>query len=152
DSVAFRSFVDTLAFFTEGSGRVDRLPIGVDETIAAMPREEFMRFYQEFYRPENTFLVFVGDVDPGLAVQKIERYFADWRPASQPGVARELVPAEIAPGKVGYYHDPEILTHVTLGALYPYEQQPDGLAQRKADFLRDLGNRILDRRLSRMVD
>ncbi|AKM07009.1 M16 family metallopeptidase [Pelagerythrobacter marensis] len=152
DSVAFRSAVDNLAFFTQGSGRIDRLPIGVDETIASMPRDEFVRFYQDYYRPENTFIVFVGDVDPKKALDKIESYFGDWQPASPAGIKRPLVPAAIEPGTIGYYQDPEVLTYVTLAALYPYEQGPDTLARRKAKFLRNLGNSIVTRRLSRMVD
>ncbi|USA38526.1 M16 family metallopeptidase [Pelagerythrobacter marinus] len=152
DSVGFRSAVDNLAFFTHGSGRVDRLPIGVDETIASMPREEFVRFYRDYYRPENTFIVFVGDVDPAVAIAKIESHFGDWRPAPPAGSARPLVPATIEPGRIGYYQDPEVLTYVTLASLYPYEQGPDTLARRRANFLRDLGNSIVSRRLSRMVD
>ena len=78
DSVSFRSLIDNIGFFTEGSGRIDRLPIGADETIATMPRSEFVRYYQDFYRPENTFIVFVGDIDPQVAIAKIEQNFADY--------------------------------------------------------------------------
>ena len=152
DSVAFRSFVDNLAFFTDGSGRVDRLPIGVDETIASMPREEFSRFYQQYYRPEKAFIVFVGDVDTDVAIEKIKRYFGDWQGSMAARAARPLKPATMTPGRVGYYSDPELLTHVTLATLYPYEDQRDSFAERQKSFLRNLGSAIVNRRLSRMVD
>ena len=93
DSLSFRSAIDNLGFFTKGSGRIDRLPIGLDETIATMPREEFVRFYEGFYRPENTFIVFVGDVDTDTAIAKIREYFGDWKPETPAAQKRPLSPA-----------------------------------------------------------
>ena len=152
DSVSFRSLIDNIGFFTEGSGRIDRLPIGADETIATMPRSEFVRYYQDFYRPENTFIVFVGDIDPQVAIAKIEQNFADWQPSSPAGTARDLIPATDEKGRIGYYRDPEVLTFTTLATLYPYEVETDSAERRRASLLRGLGNRIVNRRLSRMVD
>lgn len=152
DSISFRSFVDRLSFFTEGSGLTDRLPIGLDETIATMPREEFEAFYRGYYRPENTFIAFIGDVDPQLAIAKIEQYFGDWQPK---GEALPMVPrksAVLTPGKVGYYYNEKLMTSVTLGALGAYVDRPDSAATRRHNLVLGLGSRILSRRLQRNVD
>ena len=58
---------------------MNRLPIGIAETIETMPREEFVSFYRGYYRPENTFIAFIGDVELEVAVAKIEEYFGDWK-------------------------------------------------------------------------
>ena len=105
DSLSYRSTVDRLRFFTEGSKVVNRLPIGIAETIETMPREEFVSFYRGYYRPENTFIAFIGDVEPEVAVAKIEEYFGDWK-AQGPALGQALPgPAELKPGRVGYFFD-----------------------------------------------
>ncbi|MEP2101774.1 MAG: insulinase family protein [Parasphingorhabdus sp.] len=152
DSVNFRALVANMAFLTEGSGLVDRLPIGTDETIATMPRSEFVKYYRGYYRPENTFIAFVGDVDTAVAIKKIEAYFGDWRSTTPPLPDAELPPVNIVPGKIGYHQNDEILTFVSLGVLHPYEKRPDNVARRKEGFLRALGAQIVNRRLDRRVD
>lgn len=152
DSINYRAFVDRLSFFTEGSGLTDRLPIGTDETIATMPREEFAEFYRGYYRPENTFLAFIGDLDPSAAIAKIEYYFGDWRPAGTalPDVSRK--PAMLTPGKVGYQYNEKLMTSITLAALGQYAKQPDTTETRKYNLIRGLGSRILARRMQRNVE
>lgn len=152
DSVNFRALVANMDFFTAGSGLTDRLPIGIDETIATMPRSEFVKYYQGYYRPKNTFITFIGDVDTAVAIQKIEAYFADWQPSKGPLPDADIPPVDIIPGKVGYHQNDEILTFVSLGSLNPYEERADTAVQRKEDFTRILGMRILNRRLWRKTD
>ncbi len=152
DSVNFQALVANLGFLTEGSGLVDRLPIGTDETIASMPRSEFVKYYRAHYRPDNTFIAFIGDIETDLAVKKIKAYFGNWRPASSPAPAAEIPPISIVPGRIGYHQNDGILTIVSLGILHPYEQRPDNLARRKEGFLRALGAQIVNRRLDRKVD
>ncbi|WP_229953944.1 M16 family metallopeptidase [Parasphingorhabdus litoris] len=152
DSVNFRALVANMGFLTQGSGLVDRLPIGIDETIATMPRSEFVKYYRGYYRPENTFIAFIGDVDTAEAIKKIEAYFSDWKP-SMPALAHAKTPsAEIVPGKIGYHQNDEILTFVSLGALSPYERRDDTIAERKNTFSRILGMRMLNRRLWRKTE
>lgn len=152
DSLMFRSRVDEIRFFTKGSGLVDRLPIGTDETIATMPREEFVRFYESYYHPKNTFIVFVGDLEPAKAIAAIERYFGDWEAKTDLVPPRKVIPADTQGGRIGYYHHPELLTFVRIGTVYPYVDRPDNAEVRGKNALRTLGIRILNRRFSRMID
>lgn len=41
----------------------ERLPIGDMEVVRNAPREEFVRFYRRWYRPDNMALIAVGDID-----------------------------------------------------------------------------------------
>lgn len=152
DSVHFRSAIDALGFFTEGSGLTDRLPIGTDETIATMPREEFVKFYRGFYRPENTFIVFVGDIDPADALAKIEEYFGDWQATGPALASTPRKPAVLSPEKTGAYYNEKLMTSVKLVALEPFVDRPDSAATRRHNLVLGLGARILNDRLKRRVD
>ncbi len=152
DSVNFRALVASMGFLTKGSGLTDRLPIGIDETIATMPRSEFVKYYRGYYRPENTFIAFIGDIETDLAIAKIKAYFSDWRPVTKPLPQAKVPPADIVPGKIGYHHHDEILTFVSLGSMHPHKEWPDSKARRKQGLLKALGAQILNRRLDRMVD
>ncbi len=152
DSLSYRSLVNQMGFFTAGSAVTNRLPIGIAETIASMPREEFVKFYRGYYRPENTFIAFIGDVDPAVAVKKIEEYFGDWKGQGE-ALANVLPgPAKLEPGKVGSYFDEKLMTSITLGALMPYEDRPDTKATRRERLVEALGSRILERRFNRAVE
>lgn len=151
DSLAFRSFVDRLAFFTQGSGLVERLPIGTDEAIANMQRDVFVGYYRGYYRPENTFVVFAGDIDTDDAIARIERYFGDWEPQGQALPHREPRPAVVEPGSVGTYYDEGQLTTLTLAAMRPYVDRNDSVSTRRQNLIHWLGNTILNDRYSRKV-
>ncbi len=56
-----------------------RFPIGTAESIAKMPRERFVEFYQAWYRPERATVIAVGDLDTAEVRRLIEREFADAR-------------------------------------------------------------------------
>ena len=152
DSVPFRALIAGLNFFTEGSRLEHRLPIGTDEAIASMARADFVDYYRGYYRPENTFIVFVGDFDTDWGRKKIIEFFGDWKSDGEALPAAEILQANIVPGKTGYHQDDELLTNITLGALYSYEDGPDSRKKRDKAILRTLGNEILNRRLQRILD
>jgi len=152
DSKSFRAFVSRIAFFTEGSGLADRLPIGIDETIATMPRAEFVKYYRGYYHPENTFISFVGDVDTSAAIAKITEYFGDWKAddARRKPITRK--PATITPGKVGFHRDDGLSTALTIAALRPYTGEIDSRETRRVRLLRSLGAGMINRRMRRQVE
>ncbi|HYE32665.1 MAG TPA: pitrilysin family protein [Methylomirabilota bacterium] len=59
-----------------GSRFAQRLPIGKDEVLAKAPPEEFIRYYEKWYRPENVTVMVVGDAAPGPITPLIEKWFA----------------------------------------------------------------------------
>ncbi|MCK0127554.1 insulinase family protein [Erythrobacter sp. F6033] len=151
DSIDFRSFVDRLGFFTQGSGLIDRLPIGTDDTIASMPREEFVRYYRGYYRPENTFVALIGDLETEDAIARIEEYFGDWRPVGAALPTKPRSQAVIQPGVVRTYHDEGLMTSITFAALEPYVERVDTSATRRENLIRRLGTSIFNQRMSRKV-
>jgi len=59
-----------------GSRYANRLPIGDVDLIASFPPDAARRFYRDWYRPELSTVVVVGDVDPGQVEQMIHDLFA----------------------------------------------------------------------------
>ena len=47
----------------EGSRYADRSPIGKPEIIERAQREQLLRFYRDWYRPDLMAVIVVGDVD-----------------------------------------------------------------------------------------
>jgi zinc protease len=59
----------------KGSKYADRLPIGKVDVIKSFPYDTLRAFYKSWYRPDLMAVVVVGDIDPGLAEEKIKEYF-----------------------------------------------------------------------------
>src|SRR5918997_609067 len=55
--------------------RIRRWRIGREPGLRALTREQLVAFYRNFYRPGNTILVVVGDVDADEALREVERRY-----------------------------------------------------------------------------
>lgn len=66
--------------------------MGYVEDIRAMPTmfDYSQRFFDRYYRPENTVLLISGDFDPQEVLDQVRKYFGDW----EPGYVAPEVPAE----------------------------------------------------------
>ncbi len=69
----------------------DRLPIGLPEVITKAPHKTIVRFYKDWYRPDNMAVIAVGDFDPAAMKAQIEQRFGDMKGPAAPR-ARTLVP------------------------------------------------------------
>src|SRR3954468_14258943 len=58
-----------------GSRYEDRTPIGNPETIAQATREQLVRFYRDWYRPDLMSVIVVGDIDRNAVAQMIRQHF-----------------------------------------------------------------------------
>jgi len=79
-----------------GNSGYGHSPNGTPETIKALNAEQINRFYRTRYQPQNTILVFGGDISPDDAFAYAEQYFGDWKaqpaaglPAPTPAVAQK---------------------------------------------------------------
>jgi len=64
-----------LPVLLKGSRYAERLPIGKIDIIKSFPYETLRDFYRTWYRPDLMAVVVTGDIDPGLAEEKIKEYF-----------------------------------------------------------------------------
>ena len=75
--------------------------LGYESDIAAMPSlyDFSRRFFELYYRPENTILLVTGDVDPDAVAALAARHYGRWRPGYvAPAIPTE--PAQIAEKRV----------------------------------------------------
>lgn len=55
------------------------LPVeGDEESIGKISRDDIVSFYRKYYRPNNTIMAVVGDLELKEAVRLIETYFKSW--------------------------------------------------------------------------
>jgi zinc protease len=91
----------------QGSRYASSLPIGLPEVIRGVARADVLRFYRDWYRPDNMAVVAVGDFDPALVEAEIKRQFGDIPRATSPrALAWPTVPRD-RPLRVEVERDPE---------------------------------------------
>src|SRR5690348_278345 len=90
---------ETLYELLHDTHRIRRWRIGREPGLRALTRDALLRFYRNFYHPQNTVLSIVGAVDPDEAMREVERLYGGL-PAGEP--ARSPGPAEEGKGGFRY--------------------------------------------------
>ncbi len=124
-----------------------RMPIGDMEVIRTAPRERFVEYYQQYYRPSRATVVAVGDFDVDAMEAKIKAQFADWKPRAADGAEPEL--GQIVPHSLETHAfvEPTLSPSVSINWIRAPENKPDTLANRRDDVVSDLVIAVLNRRL-----
>jgi zinc protease len=63
---------------------------GTVESITRIKRDDFLKYHQRWYRPDNAILILGGDIRANAAFALAERYFGDWK---KPAEALPILPA-----------------------------------------------------------
>ncbi|MBI5606433.1 MAG: insulinase family protein [Deltaproteobacteria bacterium] len=71
---------------------------GSVSTLSSMTREDIIRFFQSYYRPNNASLLMVGQITLQESSELIQHYLKDWKPA--PIQRPSLVQPPALPGPV----------------------------------------------------
>ncbi len=151
DTFSYRNTVDNLDFEYPGSRFSQRLPIGTLETIGAATPERLRELYERVYRPGNTTVIVVGDFDPAAVEAAIKAHFAGWSgPPKLPQPDAGPIDFDRT-GKTDIYVDPALSERVTVAANAPYLDEPDTIANRRTNLLRQIGYGIINRRLQRLT-
>lgn len=153
DSVGYRTWLATNNFLLHDTMFAKRDVIGTVEVLSKAGRDQFLDFYNTWYRPELMSVVVVGDIDP----EAIEKMIVDaFTPVKARGPARpqpELGKVHHPEGVQVFYHfeseAPE--TSVTIATVTPYSQEPDTGANRLKYLPRSLAHAMLNRRLSELA-
>ncbi|WP_189496659.1 M16 family metallopeptidase [Algimonas arctica] len=154
NSPAFRAQIASLKFQTEGSGLVESLPIGTVETIGSVTPEQFRTFYDAQYRPEDAFIVLVGDRPTEQLAHLIETEFADWTNDTAPVGDATLPPIRFDEPRFGAFFDPEVISSIslsTISEIAPELERRDTEANRAAGLPLYFANAMLNRRFAKKV-
>ncbi len=60
---------------------------GNENSIKNIKREDLVKFYETYYRPNNATLIVVGDVNSKTLMPKLEKAFVNWKSALVPNTA-----------------------------------------------------------------
>jgi zinc protease len=137
------------AFLWPDTRLVHRAPIGLEEAVRHFTRDQFVAFYNAWYRPERLAVIVVGDVEPDAAARLITEIFT---PLQARGPAREepadLSPAKAGPVNIAVFSDPT-WTGMNFALEHPLPQpQPNDTHERRVLGLhRALSFAILQKRL-----
>ena len=71
---------ETLYELLHDRHRIRRWRIGTEEGLRALERDDVVGFYRNHYRPSNTILSIVGDVDVEQAFSEVERLYGELPP------------------------------------------------------------------------
>jgi zinc protease len=66
---------ETLFALLHDQHRIRRWRMGREAGLRGLTAEQVLQFYRNFYRPSNTVLAVVGDVEPDHALELIKRYY-----------------------------------------------------------------------------
>lgn len=78
DTNEYRKAVKEIAHYFKGSIFGDRMPIGLEKVVNGAQKSDFENFYRANYKPENTVLVVVGDVDCDKIFALAEKTFSSF--------------------------------------------------------------------------
>nr|MDK2850443.1 zinc protease [Candidatus Cloacimonadota bacterium] len=131
-----------------GSRYATRMPIGTYEVLSTFGRDEIVRFYEDWYRPDLQSVVVVGDIDPERAINLVQKYFGNI-PARENPRPREIyeVPDHPAPRAV-VATDPEF-PYSTITASWRREPQSFNTV---GDYLKDLQESLFFAMLNARLD
>jgi zinc protease len=129
-----------------------RLPIGTEESINSVQRDDFVEFYETFYTASNMTLMIVADREAESIVPMIESYFGDL-----PAVDR---PADLPVGVTPYtemraevFTDPE-LTNATIQIINIREPMPPVTTRQdmRRVLVENLASSVFNRRLQKKIN
>lgn len=102
-----------------------RPPIGYEESVRALTRDDIVGFYKAHYVPNNTLLSIVGDINKQEVKQRIEELFGRWprredfSPAAPPAPSRQSEPV------TRYVTAPKEQVNIYIGHLGIERKNPD---------------------------
>ncbi len=96
--------------------------VQTEETVDNIKLESCKNFYKKYFKPNNAFLVIVGDITPAQATNKAKKYFGNWKRGDIPQVR---YPQSKAPegAKVAFVNKDGAVQSV-INISYPLEYKP----------------------------
>ena len=150
NSFARRRIKDYLDFVGPDTAFSQKLlTANLDTNIDSFKADTLADLYRRFYRPDNTTLVVVGDIDPAAVGAQIKAKFANWQDSmgDTPRVEKGAIDLT-RPAAARNFVDPGVPVIVTIDRFGPYCARPTTEAEFHRTLLIALGTAVLDRRLA----
>ena len=124
-----------------------------ETAVKALTRDDLVRFYQTYYRPDTTTLVIVGDVDTQAALQQLKTNFGGWAKLDSPA-PQIIIPDVPAPAKAQATQVIAIPDTPQTSILFGYngelkQNSPDYYAAQIMNFI--VGGSVFGSRLGKII-
>ena len=142
----------TWPIMLKGSKYANRLPIGLEEVIMGFKRDDIVRFYQDWYRPDLQAVIIVGDIDVNQIEGKIKEYFSNHTMPTNPKVRGSFnIPTNVEP-LIAIATDKEA-TGATLELIWKHAKAPQGtIGDYRQGIVRQLVNQMLNDRFNELAE
>ncbi|MGA9658864.1 MAG: insulinase family protein [Asticcacaulis sp.] len=151
DSPGYHAYRKWAAAAYDGQKYPVRLPIGQLDVIKTAGRDRFLDFYKNFYRPKQTTLVVVGDIDPDAIEAMIKAKFSDWQAPESPIRVTDFgayTPKEL---RSDSYTEKGLPSSLSMSWNKPYDTHYQNKESEISDFLDSIRVSILNDRLERQA-
>jgi zinc protease len=107
---------------------------GLPDTVPDLGRGDVRDFYDHWYRPNDTILVIVGDVQADDAVRRVQAAFGDWKPGADAVATRSGAPEPVTSRRVLLVDKPDATqTQIRIGNIAMARRDPDLLPSQVAN-------------------
>ena len=145
----------TLQTLFAGQRLADRITIGTEDSLRSATGPSVKAFYDRWYRPQNTVISVVGDLDPVLLASMIEKYFGDWNVPGPVTLAPDFGDPVAPPrsdtanpvGEVAVIVEPSLPRSFTYGYFKPWRQVADTIVYNEGRLREQLALALINRRL-----
>lgn len=153
DSSDYRNHVAYSEFAFNGTRYAERFPIGSTPVLEKADHTLLKSFYDSWYRPDNTLLVLVGDLDTKLAQRVIEKHFSPLAAAPEQQKRAHFGKLELGELEVYYNNEPELgKVNVSIETMWDTKPQPQMRAGEIQELAEIVGEFILGYRLKRLQE
>ncbi|HLZ84216.1 MAG TPA: pitrilysin family protein, partial [Caulobacteraceae bacterium] len=140
------------AFILDGQLAASREPMGQAGVVTRAPVSLIRSYYEAYYRPENTTLIIVGDIDVDAAEAKIRGLFSDWRGRGPAGPSPDLGAPKRRGEAVDMIARDGVPVKISLVWPRPFDDQADTFVAARRRLMEDIGESVLSKRLERLAE
>ena len=134
-----------------GSRVARRLPIGLDETLNAIQREDMLDYYWTWYHPGKATLLAVGDLPADTMVAAIKRHFDAWQRQDPPPKDLEAGIQPFDGPRAVVLTDPELtVARLETLAILPYAPRQT-VGDYRRHLVEQVGTWIVNRRMEQRI-
>jgi len=116
-----------------------------EEEIDALLISKYENFFRTFYRPNNSYLIFVGNVPEERRIMYAQKHFGSLKKKEIPKFSYKL--NEIKEGKIAFF-DSLPNQHYEINMIFPFSLHPFTFDYEKSELLSLLIQKILHQKLA----
>ncbi len=131
DSLADRQLQASFPVVFRGLRFAEHTPIGTDQTLRALRREQFLGFYARGYRPDLMVFVAAGDIDPAAMAELVRANFGALPKPAAPVPPRDEDRPDLRGLRAGVFRIPGVgSAETTVASVTPPPARTDPRAVR----------------------